>query len=74
VEGELVRARAYRPLPPLRNTYSGVSAVMAECRDCPWRLERKNAMGTANIHARRTGHEVHVDQIVVVTYNRRDDP
>jgi hypothetical protein len=67
-------SRAYRPLPPLRNTYSGVSAAMAQCRECDWRNERKNAMATASVHARTTGHEVHCDQIVVVTYNRQEDP
>ena len=60
-------------LPALANRYSGVLDAQAECRDCDWEnRNRKNALATASVHARRTGHEVHVEQTVGVAYNRRD--
>lgn len=51
---------------------SGVNHAVAICSDCGWRNEnRKNALATAAIHARKHGHEVSVDQCLGITYNRR---
>jgi hypothetical protein len=68
------RSRPYRPLPALGRSSSGITHALAECVDCDWRNEnRKNALATGSIHARRTGHFVMVEQVLSVFYNRRDD-
>jgi hypothetical protein len=65
--------RRSRPLPALVNAYSGISHAQAECLDCGWtNFNRKNALATGSVHARRTGHMVSVEQVVGVTYNRRE--
>lgn len=61
------------PLPKVRNTYTGVIAAMAECHDCGWQSEARNAMGNGNQHARRTGHHVTCEQVVSVAWNKRED-
>jgi len=49
---------------------SGVVHAMAECEDCGWTTEfYKNALANGAQHARRTGHTVHVEQAIAVTYN-----
>lgn len=57
----------------MRTTHSGVLGVVAECRDCDWESEAKNALGNAAQHADRTGHTVHVEQMIGVTYNRKEE-
>lgn len=59
-----------------RNTYTGILGVHAWCdgRDCGWTLEAKNALAVAARHAdAHPDHEVHVEQVLGVTYNRRTD-
>jgi hypothetical protein len=54
------------------NTFTGISACFAECEDCGWSLEAKNALGNAAIHAdKNPTHTVHVEQVLGVTYNRK---
>jgi hypothetical protein len=61
------------PLPPLRNAFTGVSHAMAHCMTCDWTSSSyKNALGTAAIHARASGHHVRAEQMVDVEYNRPD--
>lgn len=60
------------PLPPVTNRFSGVLDAEAFCAECPWFTMARNAMGSGNLHARRTGHQVRVQQIIGVTYNRKD--
>jgi hypothetical protein len=55
------------------NKYSGLLDAMAECRQpgCPWPDQTgRNAVGLAAQHAARTGHEVHAEQTIGVTWNR----
>lgn len=54
-----------------RTTHTGILGIVAECRDCGWVSEAKNATGNAARHADATGHEVHVVQTVGITYNRK---
>jgi hypothetical protein len=68
-----MRKRPYRPLPALRNAYSGVVHAQAECltEGCGWQAPTwKNALGVGAVHARRYGHHVVAEQVVAVTYNR----
>lgn len=51
--------------------HSGLLAIWAECRTCGWNSEARNALGNAAQHAKRTGHEVHVEQTIGITWNRR---
>lgn len=51
--------------------HSGLLAVHARCDDCGWESEAKNAAGNAAQHAGRTGHTVHVEQTIGVTYNKK---
>lgn len=50
-------------------TYTGILGVIAECRDCGWSSEARNAMGNAKQHADRYGHNVWVEQTIGVSYN-----
>lgn len=42
-------------------TWSGTLSRRAECEDCGWTLDAKNAIGVAAQHARRYGHKVRVE-------------
>lgn len=60
--------------PRLVNRYTGIEHAEAQCQDCDWHTyQRKNALATASLHARRTGHAVRAMQAVIVFYNKRDD-
>lgn len=61
-----------KPLPPVRNTYTGVAGTSFHCQTCGWETYERNGLGIANQHARRTGHHVSGEQIIVVSYNRPD--
>ncbi len=65
------RTRADQPMPPVRNTYTGLTGTNCHCEDCGWESYARNGLGQANQHARRTGHTVHIEQIVSITYNRK---
>lgn len=55
-----------------RNTFTGLLAAWAKCRDCRFETNARNALGLAAQHAdRHPSHEVHVEQTVGVTYNRK---
>jgi hypothetical protein len=54
----------------MRTTHTGILSVFAECRSCGWNSWASNALGNAAQHADRTGHEVHAEQTIGVTYNR----
>lgn len=59
-----------------KNTYTGIMGVQAWCegRDCGWSSEARNALGNAARHAdAHPDHEVHVEQTLGITYNRRSD-
>ena len=55
-----------------RTTHTGIVSTLADCRDCDWVSEAKNALGNAAQHADKHGHEVNVEIVRVVTYNRKD--
>lgn len=64
---------ASRSLPPLANSYSGVFDAVAKCDECDALYDnRKNAVALGNQHARRTGHQVHWEQTIGGTYNRKE--
>lgn len=55
-----------------KNSYTGILGCHAECEDCDFKVESKNALGTAARHAdAHPDHTVHVEQVLGVTYNRR---
>lgn len=58
-----------RRLPPVANTFTGITHLFMECRDCGWQTGERNGLGLANQHARRTGHHVSGDQCITVAYN-----
>jgi hypothetical protein len=46
----------------------------AWCEDCRFEQDERNAMGLAAQHAdRHPDHEVHAEQTIGVTYNRKKD-
>lgn len=51
-----------------RCTYTGILGVTAECHDCGWVAESKNALGLAAQHSDRHGHYVSVEQTLGVSY------
>jgi hypothetical protein len=51
------------------NKRSGLLGVYARCATCGWESDARNAMGNAAQHARRSGHEVHVEQTLGVIFN-----
>jgi hypothetical protein len=56
-----------------RNTYTGVLGTIAQCDDCGWYSEARNALGNAARHAdANPDHQVNVEQTIGVTYNRKD--
>lgn len=60
--------RARRPRP---TKHSGLLGVQADCADCTWQTYERNGMGTAALHAQDYGHTVHVEQTIIVIYNKR---
>jgi len=49
---------------------SGKVDERAWCSDCSWSNGNyKNALATAAVHARATGHEVQVEQGISIVYN-----
>lgn len=54
--------------------HSGLLGAQAECLGCSWKTYARNAMGTAAVHAKATGHEVHVEQTIGVIYNKGPRP
>lgn len=59
-------------MPPVTNTWTGITHAFADCHDCGATWGSRNAVGLANQHARRTGHEVAAEQMISITYNRRE--
>jgi hypothetical protein len=58
-------------MPPVRKS-SGKVHEFAQCQECPWQNSNyKNALATAARHAEATGHEVIVEQRIVVIYNKK---
>ncbi len=57
------------------DTFTGIVHRHAQCLDCGWTNQQKNALPTAKLHAMRYGHEVSVEQTLSVTYKpaQRDE-
>lgn len=56
------------------NTYTGMLDAHAWCEDCRFEQDERNAVGLAAQHAdRHPDHEVHAEQTIGVTYNRKKD-
>lgn len=52
------------------NRKSGVIHAIGTCDDCGQTFDHyKNALALSAQHAQRTGHTVHVEQCIAVTYN-----
>lgn len=56
---------------PRPTKHTGLLGVQADCDDCPWRSQERNAAGTAALHAQNYGHTVRVEQTTVTIYNKR---
>lgn len=55
-----------------RNTRTGILGASAECWDCGWKLEARNALACAARHAdAHPDHTVTVEQTLGVTYNSK---
>lgn len=57
-----------------RPTATGVTAAHAECQECNWRTDRRNAIGNAARHHDATGHYVEVEQVISVAYGAEPGP
>jgi hypothetical protein len=44
----------------VKAAFSQLVEIVAECDDCGWSCEERNAQGLASQHAERTGHLVQV--------------
>lgn len=68
-----------RPHRPKKKTdvgprhHSELLEVLAECQDCPWRADSRNAAGLAPQHAKFHDHQVVVTQTMKTTYERPHD-
>lgn len=65
--------RIPRPEGYVRTTHTGLAGASAECMDCAWELEARNALGSAARHADTYGHTVHVKQTNTVIYNKKTE-
>lgn len=55
-----------------RSTHTGIAHAQAECLSCPFKVFTRNSLGLAAQHAdRHPDHEVHVEQGLIVIYNRK---
>jgi len=45
-----------------------VIRALAQCTNCEWEIEARNAVPLAAKHYYKTGHEVHVEVTYVVIY------
>lgn len=52
----------------MRETWSGLLAVFAECENCGWTTHARNGLGLSAQHHDRTGHVVSVEQTIHVRY------
>lgn len=52
----------------MRETYTGISHVLAECHDCGKVFDARNALGLAAQHHDKTGHCVTWEQLVTGRY------
>ena len=48
---------------------TGMLRCYANCFDCGWELDARNAMGVAAQHAKKYGHQVHVETTLLVMFN-----
>jgi hypothetical protein len=56
-----------------RNTYTGLFEASAKCQDCSFEVFSRNSIGLAAQHAdRHPDHEVQAQQVIGITYNRKD--
>lgn len=51
-----------------RDTHTALVAVQAQCRECAWTSEARNAVGVAARHHDAHGHTVDVDVTRSITY------
>lgn len=52
--------------------HSGFRDVRAECEDCGWKSDAKNAQGNAARHHDAHGHTVHVEIMQHICYETRE--
>lgn len=57
-----------------RARISGIVEASAECYECNWRCEARNAVGLAAQHTDRTGHVCASQQTLVTTYGPSGTP
>ena len=48
--------------------FTGLMGVMADCDDCGWHSEYRNALGNAKRHHNATGHTVHIEEHITICY------
>lgn len=53
---------------------AGIIDSIAECRECPWRCEEKNALAVGARHHDSTGHFVYIEQTRFVQYGEDKPP
>jgi hypothetical protein len=51
----------------------GILGVEAECKDCSWKCDSKNAMPLAKQHAKKYKHYVQGYEERIWSYNARDE-
>lgn len=56
-----------------RHTFRGKPYIVAECRDCEWRLVAVNAIGVAARHSDKYDHWVDIDISNSMSFRRDKD-
>lgn len=51
-----------------RKTRTGIVSVSGWCLNCEKKWDARNALGLAALHHDKTGHEVQVEQTMVIAY------
>jgi hypothetical protein len=54
-----------------KRTSTSMRAYCEECHNGEWHWTQKNAVGVAAKHAQASGHQVHVEIVISVTYNSK---
>lgn len=57
-----------------RKTFSGLLDISADCEDCSWKSNARNALGSAAQHSDKYGHFVRVEQTIGVAYGPEGHP
>lgn len=55
----------------VKKVLSSITSSVADCMNCEWRAETKNAVGLAAIHTKHTGHKTIVETAMATHFEGR---